>query len=193
MDHEEHALRVIGVSISVPEPWSGLLHDLRIRVGDTAAESVRPHLTLLGPTEVPVGDERIGRHLAAVAAHTAPFTLWLRGTGTFRPVTPVVYVAVAGGGAQCERLAARIRSGPLRCEQRFPYHPHVTVAQEVSPEALDLAYTEMSRFSARFRVEKFASHVREPDGRWHIEREFPLTGSPAPAPRGHRSTLRART
>ena len=194
MDNEESALRTIGVSISVPEPWSSLLHGFRVRIGDPAAESVRPHVTLLGPTEVPAADdERIERHLARVAARTAPFDLLLRGTDSFRPVTAVVYVAVVAGKAECERLAARIRTGPLRAEQRFPYHPHVTLAQEVPPEALDAARNEMSRFSARFRVDKFASHVREPHGEWRMRREFELTGSPAPTPRGHRSALRART
>ena len=75
----------------------------------------------------------VEEHLAAVAAAHLPFTLHLRGTGTFRPVTQVVFVAVAAGISECELLAAAIRAAPeLHREARFPYHPHVTVAQDVA-------------------------------------------------------------
>ena len=43
------------------------------------------------------------------------------------------------GANACTDIAEEIRSGPLDHEARFPYHPHVTLAQDVDDVALDLA------------------------------------------------------
>ena len=40
----------------------------------------------------------------------------LRGTGTFRPVSPVVFVNVAEGISRCELLADAVRRGPLEID-----------------------------------------------------------------------------
>ncbi len=73
----------------------------------------------------------VEEHLRAVSSGHAPFELHLAGPGTFRPVSPVVFVQVSDGIAQCELIEADVRSGPLFRETTFPYHPHVTVAQNV--------------------------------------------------------------
>ncbi|WP_213452970.1 2'-5' RNA ligase family protein [Rhizomonospora bruguierae] len=168
----------IGVAIDVPEPWGALLNEQRARAGDPQAAYVPAHLTLLGPTEVDPEDlSRIEQHLLQVAALFPPYVLHLRGTGTFRPVTEVVFVAVAAGISECELLAAAIGAAPeLRREARFPYHPHVTVAQDVPPAALDAVFDELADFSARFRVDGFTLFLHGGDGRWQPRRDFKLAG-----------------
>ena len=52
-------------------------------------------------------------HLEAVSAISRPFPMVLRGTGTFRPISPVVFVQVSGGLAECEVLERAVRTGPL--------------------------------------------------------------------------------
>ena len=104
----------IGVAITVPQPFSATLQAARGRVGDPAAPSIPPHITLLGPTAVEPGDlAAVERHLEEVASHYRPFVLRLRGTGTFRPVSPVVFVQVVEGIAGCQALERHIRTGPL--------------------------------------------------------------------------------
>jgi len=117
---------------------------------------------------------KIEDHLIAIAAEHQPFQLHLRGTGTFRPVTQVVFVAVAAGISACELLAADIRSGPLARELRYPYHPHVTVAHDVEPPALDSVFDSLARFEARFPVDGFTLYEHGTDGRWHALRRFRL-------------------
>ena len=119
---------------------------------------------------------KIEDHLAGVAADHRPFQLHLRGTGTFRPVTDVVFVAVAAGIAACEQLAADITSGPLSRPLKYPYHPHVTVAQDVSESALDAIYDGLTSFEARFPVDSFTLYEHGPDGRWQPQRRFVLCG-----------------
>ncbi|MGC3859540.1 2'-5' RNA ligase family protein [Micromonospora chersina] len=166
----------IGIAVDIPEPWGGMLTRRRVEAGDPQA--VPAHVTLLGPTEIPVRAlPAVEEHLARVAATHLPFTLHLRGTGTFRPVTQVVFVAVAAGISECELLAAAINAAPeLHREARFPYHPHVTVAQDVPPEVLDKAYEDLADFSALFEVEAFTLFSHSGATRWQPRRDFRLGG-----------------
>ncbi|MEH1166615.1 2'-5' RNA ligase family protein [Micromonospora sp. CPCC 205539] len=166
----------VGIAVDIPEPWGAQLTRRRIEAGDPLA--VPAHVTLLGPTEIPVATlPAVEGHLAAVAAAHLPFALHLRGTGTFRPVTQVVFVAVAAGISECELLAAAIAGAPeLHRETRFPYHPHVTVAQDVAPEALDKAYEDLADFSAMFEVDAFTLFSHSGQARWQPRRDFRLGG-----------------
>ncbi len=176
-------VRTIGVAVGIPEPWGSQLDERRAAVGDPLAALIPAHLTLLGPTEVddsPAASAKVEEHLAATAAEHRPFQLHLRGTGTFRPVTQVVFVAVANGIAPCERWAADIRSGPLDRELRFPYHPHVTVAHDIPEPALDSIFDELAGFEARFPVDAFTLYEHGRGGRWQPQRRF-LLGLTPPA------------
>jgi 2'-5' RNA ligase len=168
----------IGVAIPVPSPWREMLDDARIASGDLLGGIVPAHLTLLGPTEIPAAAlEGYQAHLAAVAASFPQFDLHLRGTGSFRPVTEVVFVAVADGIAVCEQLESAIRRGPARRERNFPYHPHVTVAQNVGTLALDAAFAALAGFEAKFRVTSFTLYTHPSPGDWTSDT---LTGAPIP-------------
>jgi 2'-5' RNA ligase len=168
----------VGVAIPVPSPWREVLDGARISSGDPLGEIVPAHLTLLGPTEIPASSlDGFKDHLSAVAAACPAFDLHLRGTGSFRPVTEVVFVAVADGIAVCEQLESAIRRGPAERERTFPYHPHVTVAQNVGTEALDRAFASLAGFEAKFRVESFTLYTHPSAGDWSFET---LTGAPVP-------------
>jgi 2'-5' RNA ligase len=168
----------LGVAISIPAPWAAELTDWRSRVGDPAGVRVPPHVTLLPPTEVPAAAmPAIEDHLSETAEAFPAFEMHLSGTGTFRPVSDVVFVVVAAGIAQCERLEATVRSGPLARETRFPYHPHVTVAHDISQDGLDRAYAGLADFDARFPVPAFTVFEQETGGVWVPRKDFELRGS----------------
>ena len=105
----------------------------------------------------------------------------LRGSATFRPVSPVVFVPVVKGLADCERLEAQVRSGPLQRELRFPYHPHVTVAHDLPEDALDRAFDGLARYEASFMVWGFTLFEQDRQGVWRPQRDFPF-GSGRPGP-----------
>ena len=168
----------IGVAIAIPQPHATVLGRWRHVVGDPAADVMRPHVTLLPPTTVrPDELPAVRAHLTAAASTVEPFDMHLSGTGTFRPVSPVVFVQVARGVSSCELLESAVRSGPLQRELEFPYHPHVTVAQLVPDEALDLAYEGLSTFVARFGVTSFVLFTRTSDDSWAEHSEFALGSS----------------
>jgi 2'-5' RNA ligase len=170
---------VLGVVVSIPEPWAQLLVEWRGKCGDPQASLVPPHVTLLPPTEVPLADRpAISAHLARVATAHAPFDMLLAGTDTFRPVSEVVYVAVARGEGECARIATDVRTGPLARPLHFPYHPHVTVAHDVPTDMLDMASAGLSGLRAEFQVASFTEFEQLPSGAWAVAHEYPLTGAP---------------
>ncbi len=170
---------VLGIVVPVPEPWAQLLVDWRAKVGDPQASLVPPHVTLLPPTEVAVADRTaITAHLAEVARAHPPFDMHLSGTGTFAPVSDVVFVTVARGIGNCELIANDVRRGPLARSLAYPYHPHVTVAHDVSADMLDLAYSALGDLSAEFRVDHFTEFEQASSGAWVVAREYPLCGPP---------------
>lgn len=168
----------IGVAIAIPPPWGGELQQRRESFGDSMATSIPTHVTLVPPTVVEEGElDDVAKHLDEVAAAQTPFVIHLRGTGTFRPVSPVVFVAMSEGISNCEVLAAQLRQGPLEQKLRFPYHPHVTVAHDVADEALDHAFASLKDFEARFTVQAFHVYVHGDDGVWRPVSTYELTGS----------------
>ena len=168
----------IGVAIPVPDPYADDLQRWRKEFGDPLACAIPAHVTLLPPSEVDsskLGEVR--EHLAAVAARHEPFDLRLRGTGTFRPVSPVVFVQVAEGVSQCEQLERRVRSGVLARGLAFYYHPHVTVAHDVDEEALDRAFETLSGYEVVFPVTSFSLYEHGTDGVWRAVEVFAFDGA----------------
>lgn len=167
----------IGVAVDVPDPLGRELQEARSRFGDPLASSIPPHVTLLGPTVLDPGElEEAHGHLERVVAAAEPFSIHLRSSGTFRPVSPVVFVQLAEGIAECERLERAVRSGPLAQELRFNYHPHVTVAHELPDDALDRAFAEMADYDARFVCSGIHLYEHGDDGVWRPVRRFALGG-----------------
>ena len=168
----------IGVALAIPEPWASQLQDYRTAIGDTTATMIPTHITLVPPTEV--GDEdlvEIEKHLAEVAADSGRFGVHLRGTGTFRPVSPVVFVTVAEGISSCEQLANAVRRGPLAVDIAFPYHPHVTVAHHLADDLLDRAFEELADFECHFEVDDFHLYVHDEQAGWQPTRDFRLAST----------------
>ncbi|MER5947344.1 2'-5' RNA ligase family protein [Streptomyces sp. NPDC001904] len=173
----------IGVSIAVPEPHGSLLQERRAGFGDAAAHGIPTHITLLPPTEVDGGQlPAIEAHLAEVAASGRPFAMRLSGTGTFRPLSPVVFVQVVEGAEACTWLQKQVRdaSGPVARELQFPYHPHVTVAHGIAEEAMDRAFAELADYEAAWPCTGFALYEQGADGVWRRLRDFAFGGPSLP-------------
>ena len=168
---------MISVSISVPAPFGDELQRLRASFGDPSAKSIPTHVTLLSPTEMAEQDAPgIHDHLRRVADAQQPFRMLLRSTGTFRPVSPVVFVQVAGGISACERIEQAIRTGPLKRDVPFYYHPHVTVAHKVDDEAMDRAFNDLASYECSFDVTAFGLFEYGDDLVWRAVQTFDFNG-----------------
>lgn len=166
-----------GVAITVPEPHGAALQDARERFGDPLALFIPPHVTLLPPTEIDAPSlEAFEKHLEVVAGDHAPFRMTLSGTGTFRPLSPVVFVQVSSGISQCELLETAVRNGPVVRSLDFNYHPHVTVAHNLGEEQLDAAFDGLVDFRCTFEVTAFELYHQTDDAVWRPLSTFTLKG-----------------
>ena len=180
---------VIGVAIALPSHYAAQVRAVREAAGDPLAEVVPPHITLLPPTAVDVDSlDEVMRHLRNVAAGTQPFDVRLHEVGTFRPVSPVVYLSLRSGAKECDSLQARVRDrrGPLARSLSFPFHPHVTLAHEVADEGLDVAARQGAGLVMDFTVTKLHlyRHLTRPgcdeypgSGGWEVVAAFAFGGS----------------
>lgn len=166
--------QTIGVAIALPEPWATDLQEYRVDLGDETAYSIPTHITLIPPTQVGEDLTEVVEHLERVAATQQSFRIHLRGTGTFRPVSPVVFVAVADGISSCEQLASAVRTGPLAVDLEFPFHPHVTIAHHLDDTTLDRAYDELATFDCAFEATEFHLYLHDEGSGWVPTRAFHL-------------------
>jgi 2'-5' RNA ligase len=169
-------VRTIGVAIPIPEPYGTELQDWRASFGDPLARSIPTHVTLLPPTEIAADTlPEVENHLRKVAESGNRFRIHLYGTDTFRPISPVVFVRLAHGAAECERLERGVRSGVLDRDTHFAYHPHVTVAHDLPETALDMAFERLARYDATFDINGFSLYEHGLDGVWRVRQPFPFT------------------
>jgi 2'-5' RNA ligase len=165
----------IGVAVPVPEPFGSLLREARASFGDPMASTVPTHITLTPPIEI--DEPRLAALPANLHRATDDFPAYgirLRGTGTFRPISPVVFVAVSEGISQTELLARRIRAALGITDLDFPYHPHVTVAHHLPDSGLDRAFDALAQFECQFRVADFALYHHDAERGWEPQQRFGL-------------------
>jgi 8-oxo-dGTP pyrophosphatase MutT (NUDIX family)/2'-5' RNA ligase len=153
----------LGVVAPLPEPLAIHLQAWRRGLGDPAAGRIGPHLTLVPPQTVAERD--LHRAVALVeraAAAAVPFLVELDGAATFLPDSPVAYLVVREGGPALEALEAALRESPLD-RRTHPFHPHVTVAQDLPPDRVEAAAAELSGLRAAFPVRELALMREERD------------------------------
>src|SRR5262245_3353849 len=152
-----------GVVARLPEPLGIHVQAWRRALGDPAAERVAPHLTLVPPQTVAEGDlDRAARLVDRVAAAAVPFLVELAGTGTFLPDSPAAYLAVREGGSALRALEAALQESPLD-RRTHPFHPHVTVAQDLPAHRIEAAAAELAGFRAACPVRALARRRGEAD------------------------------
>lgn len=164
----------VGVSLLVPEPWGSRLQQARLDLGEARARHIPAHITIQPPTPASAGLDAVVAHVERVAAGHQPFPVVLRGTGTFRPVSDVVFIQVARGVSDCEVLQRRMRTGPLTRDLRFPYHPHVTIAHDLPAPDLDRVFDQLAGFCCEFVATHLTVFVHHGDEAWRPVHEVAL-------------------
>ena len=168
--------RTIGVAIAIPEPLRR-----RAAAGPGVATATRwprsipTHITLLPPTEVAADDlDRIEKHLRTIAESEQPFEIHLRGTGTFHPVSPVVFVSVVLGHQRLRAGGARVRSGPLARDLRSPTTRTSLWPTTCPTTCCGRPSTRWPATTCGSRSGASASTSTAPDEVWRPQRDFPL-------------------
>jgi 2'-5' RNA ligase len=161
------ATAVLGIVIEVPAPWGEDLQQWRTGFGDNSADHMPTHVTLVAPVRIPTN--RLDVVLAAVddvCATTSSFHIQLSGIETFRPTSPVVYLAVQSGAPECTVVHTRLRAAVTDEPALHPFVPHTTIAMQMPNAVLDAAAAALADYTASWQAEEVSSFLRGADGRW---------------------------
>jgi 2'-5' RNA ligase len=161
----------VGVILGFPPDIAAELQRWRASFGDPMAGVIPAHITLV--TTTPTMDwEATRSHVREVARRQEPFTVTISGTGSFRPVSPVVFLNVEEGFEHCVNLHEQLQTGPLERDLPFAYHPHVTIAHDVAPESLDEAETVLKDYRVTFPVVSMGLYEHDINGIWQLREEL---------------------
>jgi 2'-5' RNA ligase len=143
--------------IYIPEPLAGLLDRLRQELVPNCF--LKAHVTVLPPRPLYLSPEEAWEKICTLARQFAPFEIQLGGIAVF-PVSDVIHIEIAAGSNQLNEVHAALDVDGLKRREGFPYHPHVTLAQELKPDEVDeLVHVARRRlaecpFPKAFRAEK---------------------------------------
>src|SRR5260370_50530 len=141
----------------IPEPLSGFLDRLRQELVPNCF--LRAHVTVLPPRPLLSTPAAARETIPELAPRSSPFDVEMTGVEVF-PVSDVIYVNILSGSDQLKRLHEATNVEGLSFQDPFPFHPHVTLAQDLQPDEVDeLARVARERwaeysFPKTFYVEK---------------------------------------
>jgi 2'-5' RNA ligase len=113
--------------------------------------------------------------MRTLAKRFSAFEIQLGNIDVF-PVTDVIYLQVAAGTETLKQMHEVMNAGALAFREDFPYHPHVTLGQELKPDEVDeLVHVARSRWAEcpgpkTFRAEKIVFVQNTRRNEWlHLE------------------------
>jgi 2'-5' RNA ligase len=129
----------------IPDPLGRFLDELRIEL--TPSSKPRAHVTILPPRP---HDHDLEATIERLAAGSRPFHSFRVRVGDVEIFTKseVVYLGLSQGVDELTSLYRALNCGSLLYTENFPYHPHVTLAQNLETgEAESLAAKARQRWS----------------------------------------------
>lgn len=114
--------------IYLPPPLGDFLDDLRREM--VPGCNPHAHISVLPPRTLPVSGEAAMEEARRMVAGFAPFDIELGDIEIF-PITEVIYISVKGGTRQLREMHRALNQGVWSFAEPFPYHPHLTLAQEI--------------------------------------------------------------
>jgi len=163
----------------IPDPLGAFLDQLRLEL--TPQCNPHAHVTVLPPR--PIATECDLKDLMSFLEQSArlavPFEVTLGEIEVF-PVSNVIYLSLARGEGPLRVLYDSLNVGWLEYCCPFPYHPHITVAQDLTGEqAEELARVARERWRdyqgpRRFTVEWLSFVQNVAPGMWVDLARLPL-------------------
>jgi 2'-5' RNA ligase len=116
----------------IPDPLATFLDDLRIEL--TPLAKPRAHVTVLPPRP---HDHDLAETIERLKIESKPFHSFRVEIGDIEifQASHVVYLGFRRGVVELCELYKALNQGSLEYAESFPYHPHVTIAQNIAPAA----------------------------------------------------------
>ncbi|MEQ1947083.1 MAG: 2'-5' RNA ligase family protein [Bryobacteraceae bacterium] len=133
--------------------------------------TARAHITVLPPRPITGTAENAWNVLSEQLQDFAPIPVELGGVEVFRQ-SQVIYLSVKAGHQALEEMHHALNGGPVAFTEPFPYHPHITLAQELLVEAVPAATETAKRLLSEcavprsFVLDKLTFVQNTLDNRW---------------------------
>jgi 2'-5' RNA ligase len=118
----------------IPDPLATFLDGLRIEL--TPLARPRAHVTVLPPRP---HDHDLAETIERLRIESKPFHAFQVEMGQIEifAASHVVYLGFSHGADELTTLYRALNRGSLQYTENFPYHPHVTLAQNIDPAEAD--------------------------------------------------------
>lgn len=153
-----HAVDEYALVAYVPSPLGPYLDAVRRRIAPWMPPG-RAHVTVLSPRPLDGNAGRAWSDLKRQLVSAPRFEVEATEIRVFDP-TRVIYLDIGEGSEALRRLHAFANQGLFAYQDPYPYHPHITLAQEIPParfdETLERAKSLWGRYKGprRFAVER---------------------------------------
>jgi len=165
----QDGLNIYAVVVYIPDPLGAFLDDLRRELAPL--DNPHAHVSVLPPRPLAVEWREASLQARTLLEAWQPFEIELTHIGKF-PVTDVIYIEVGAGAAEMRDMHQKMNAGALKFQDPFPYHPHITLAQEIEQHRVDGLREKAFRLwrefrgSRRFRVERAVFVQNTLSNRW---------------------------
>jgi 2'-5' RNA ligase len=153
----------------IPGRLAEFLNQLRFELKPGC--TLRSHVTILPPRPINLNVDASVRQIANDTRDATPFTVELGPVAIFEK-SNVVYLTLSQGENELQTLHENLNTRQLEYNGPFPYHPHITLAQDLNPEqARSLAEVARERWAnysgpRRFAVETLSFVRSDVPGVW---------------------------
>jgi hypothetical protein len=127
---EDQTLSQFALVAYIPDPLGRFLDDLRVEL--TPGCKPHAHVTILPPRPLHADLTETIRQIADDLKGGAPFRIELGEIEIFE-ASQVIYLGLARGAAELRQLYGTLNCGCLQYSENFPYHPHITIGQNILP------------------------------------------------------------
>jgi 2'-5' RNA ligase len=129
------------------------------------------HLTILPPRVLNGSEAAALEFLEEACSNVLPFSVELGDVETFLPTTPTVFIQVKRSAYRIREMHDHLCGGGLRCDENWPYIPHLTIMKTETDEqaiaACALARERWAQFPGKRQVQvEELMFVRENGGCW---------------------------
>jgi 2'-5' RNA ligase len=114
----------------IPDPLAGFLDALRVELMPCCKPHA--HVTILPPRPLIDESKESVPRIAADIRSVEPFRVELGGIEIFE-ASNVIYLGLSRGARELRQLYGALNRGCLKYQENFPYHPHITIAQNILP------------------------------------------------------------
>ena len=166
----------------IRDPLRRFLDDLRRELVPGCAPHA--HVTVLPPRPLSEPPEAAIASLRSRIPDFLPFQITTGAVEVFEE-TDVIYLSVTKGEGELRQMHVALNVGPLRYQEQFEYHPHITLAQDLTPEqSVELAKTARRRWaefkhSRVFPVESLVFVQSSARNLWTDLAHFQLDAAPS--------------